>query len=277
MIKIIFRTSILVVGVAAILLLLSFPDQVPLPVKNNNSILRIGTANLYYNNEFPEAASETLIKTDFDILLGLEWRGDNLDLKILQRNGYKVFLNKPEVGTHGLFIAGKKSWNLKTDLISSPVKGPCSMPIATARFNVNNQPVTLLGVHAPPPISVCKETTVPTIRKICSWVEGGVLNRNTGAGRKGDTVIIAGDLNTYPVHPVMNCFDKAGLKDIYASGEGSWRLAPTWSPTASLPAILRIDYIFSGLNIEIKSAYNFTVTGSDHRGVLGDLEIIVDN
>ncbi|HFB67072.1 MAG TPA: hypothetical protein ENJ60_16175 [Aeromonadales bacterium] len=72
MIKTIFRISFLVVGAAIILLLLSLPDQLPLPVKISNSILRIGAVNLYYKNGFPEVVSETLIKTDFDILVGLE-------------------------------------------------------------------------------------------------------------------------------------------------------------------------------------------------------------
>jgi endonuclease/exonuclease/phosphatase (EEP) superfamily protein YafD len=268
--KITFRVLIAISGIILIWLLLSLPNTLPLPA-NNNSILRVGTINLNYENKSSTEVSKSLIKTDFDILVILEWQGKNLDLKKLDNAGYKVFLNQPRKGTHGVCIVGKNSWNLQTSLIPSPVLGPCPMPIATARFKLNNQNITLLGVHVPPPVPTCKETTIPTIQKICSWIEKGVLKQNIGIGKKGDTVIIAGDLNMYPCHPQMNCFKEAGLQDIFE--EGSWRFRPTWSPKGLFPAIIRLDYIFSSSIFAVSDSYSFTVPGSDHRGVIGDLKV----
>lgn len=267
--KIALRIVSVFIGITLIGMLLSLPNTLPLPM-NNSSIFRVGTINLNYENKSPSEVSKSLIKTDSDILVILEWQGKNLDLKRLKEAGYKVFLNKPQIGTHGICIIGKNSRNIHVSLIESPVKGPCPIPIATARFKMNNRDITLLGIHVPPPVSACEKTTIPTIQEICSWIEKGVLNQNIGVGKKGDVVIIAGDLNMFSFHPQMSCFEESGLQDIVE--EGSWRLNPTWSPKGLLPAMLRIDYIFVSSLFEVTDSYNFTVPASDHRGVIGDIK-----
>ncbi len=62
-----------------------------------------------------------------------------------------------------------------------------------------------------------------------------------------------------------------GLKDAYR--ETNWRPGPTWSPFNWLPSILRIDYIFVSSIITAKSAWTLSLPGSDHRGVIADIEI----
>jgi hypothetical protein len=48
--KITFRVVIAISGITIIWLLLSLPNTLPLPA-NNNSILRVGTINLNYENK----------------------------------------------------------------------------------------------------------------------------------------------------------------------------------------------------------------------------------
>jgi len=127
----------------------------------------------------------------------------------------------------------------------------------------------VLGVHAPPPISTCKGTTIPTLETICSWVRDGVLQRDVGAGKTGDVVIIAGDFNMYPFHPVFHRFKEVGLRDVFR--EANWRLGLTWKPLSWLPPMVRIDYILTGKHFQTVNAYVFNIPGSDHRGVAGDL------
>ncbi len=241
------------------------------PSPQIESILRIGTLNLNYQNTNAEKISRLLLETNFDLLVVLEWQGKNLDLNILKSARYTVFLNEPRMGTHGVCIVGKNRLNLKASLIPSPVQGSCAIPVATARFTINDRHVSILGIHAPPPVPKCKKTTIATLQKICFWIDQGVLKRNIGVAVAEDAVIIAGDLNMHPFHPVMACFEKSGLQDVFR--EGFLRLMPTWTPGFLVPAMVRIDYIFSSSVFDVSASYSFSAPGSDHRGIMADLKI----
>lgn len=265
-------TIIFVFGVALAWILFSLPVLKPMS-KDSVNTLRIGLANLNFTNEKKDALSEILKEIDFDVLVGLEWTGKNLELAVLKSHGFRIALNEPRSGSHGMCIFVKDSEKTQTSLIQSPVRGPCRMPMGLVRFFRNNKPITVLGIHAPPPVRACKNTTEPTLKAVSAWVADGFLRQDVGIAQKGDVAIIAGDMNTLSLQPAIKYFDNAGLRDSYASS--NWRPGPTWSPFSWLPALFRIDYIFISSKFKILNSWIFNLPGSDHRGVVADIETTI--
>ncbi len=269
--KILYGSIVFLIILTPVVVVSMLPNSIPLPEKKSPEIIRIAAVNLNYTNPRAKEVAEALLQTGFDLLIGLECTGKNININRLKKKGYRVVLDYPRRGTHGICIIAKQSLPLTTKVVSSPVAGPCAIPIGTARLQLKERYIVVLGVHAPPPISTCKGTTIPTLETICSWVRDGVLQRDVGAGEAGDIVVIAGDFNMYPFHPVFHRFKEAGLKDVFRVA--NWRLGLTWRPVNWLPPMVRIDYILTGKHFKIVNAYVFNIPGSDHRGVAGDLMI----
>lgn len=158
----------------------------------------------------------------------MEWTGTNLNLSELERRGYKPVVLEARHGTHGICILTKDIEATQANVLQSPVDGPCRMPIGVLRFLKKSTSVTIFGVHAPPPVSACEQTTAPTLRAISSWIRNGRVRQDIGVARQGDLAIVAGDLNTLPFYPAVTVFKESGLQDAYAKTH--WRLGPTWSP-----------------------------------------------
>lgn len=252
-------------------ILLSLPSYKVSP-KSAVEALRIGFANLNFENERVGALSEILKEIDSDVLIGLEWTGKNLELDVLKPHGFNIALNEPKSGTHGICIVVKDYLETQTSLVQSPIRGPCRLPIGLVRFYRNNKPIAVFGVHAPPPIRACRDTTEPTLKALSSWVTDGILRQDIGIAQKGDFAIIVGDMNTLSVQPSIKYFENSGLRDSYSTI--NWRPGPTWSPFSWLPALFRLDYIFVSSKVNISDSGIFNLPGSDHRGIFADIEII---
>ena len=259
----------IVIAAVSVWILLSLPAH-KAPLKKSAETLRIGLANLSFENKRIRALSEIVKEIEPDLLIGLEWTGNNLDLAALKHYGYKTILDAPQKGTHGICIIGKGNLKARATAVQSPVRGPCRMPIGIARFQLKDNPLSVLGVHAPPPIRACRNTTEPTLKVIASWVADGRLQQHIGIAQKGDLVIIMGDMNTLPFQPAINYFKNAGMRDSYSNT--NWRPGPTWSPVSWFPAFCRIDYIFVPTQVGILNSQTFNLPGSDHRGIFVDIE-----
>ena len=219
-------TTTIIIVIAAVLawILLSLPPLKASP-KRSAKTLRIGLANLNFANERVSALSEILKQIGCDVFIGLEWTGNNLELDLLKSHGFKIALNEPESGTHGICIIVKDDLKTETSLVRSPVRGPCRLPIGLVRFYRNNLPIVVFGVHAPPPIRACRNTTKPTLKALSSWVADGILQQHIGIAQKGDYAIIAGDMNTLSIQTPIKYFEDSGLRDSYSFS--NWRPGPT--------------------------------------------------
>lgn len=247
--------------------LLSLPHGLPLPAKTADTF-RIGAINLNYENHDSQSATEALINTAFDLMIVLEYTGKNLDADALRAKNYRILLNEPRAGTHGICLIAHNTLKVEAQLLNAPVAGPCDIPLGVARLILNGQPVTIIGLHAPPPVPVCKNTTVPTLNKIVSWIEAGRLITNIGPGKKGDRAIVLGDFNMFSFLAWAKKFRSAGM--IEALQAGSWRLTPTWSPKGLTPALLQLDYLFLSNEYTVLAGYTIDIPGSDHRAVVAD-------
>ncbi len=235
-------------------------------------VLRVFTANIMAGNDQGGEATKVICAGRPHVIILLEYTGRNADLDLLRRKGYEIALESAEPGTHGICVLTRGFQDgVSAQLIASPVKGPCRIPIATLRIRYKQTYYTIFGLHAPPPIPDCKNTTDPTLRVLATWIGNGRLLKNVGAGRKGDPVIIAGDFNVFSSNSAFRGLKSCGLADTYE--KTNWRHGPTYSPSTFLPAAVRIDYILSSL--PPLSAKTIHLPGSDHRGVVADLKLDV--
>jgi endonuclease/exonuclease/phosphatase (EEP) superfamily protein YafD len=244
------------------------PDSLPLPDKTDDSF-RVGIANLNYRNKKADRITENLVKSGCELVVLLEWTKDNTNTDMLERSGFSVVLDARKRSTRGIGVLAKRHLNVRASWMESPIDGPCSMPLVVVRFNHENNNYALLGIHVPPPVPVCQNTSVPTLRVISSWVKDGRLVEDKGAGKKGDRVIVAGDLNTLPFNKSLRSFRQSGLKDVFK--ETGWFPKPTWGMPTWFPAFIRIDYFFAPLDVKVKNTWVIGLPGSDHRGMVVDI------
>jgi endonuclease/exonuclease/phosphatase family metal-dependent hydrolase len=199
----------------------------------------------------------------------LECTEKNLDIEASLGNGLELAVDGRSNGSEGLCVLSRRGWILEGAVLASPISGPCQMPLATVRVKVRDRWISLLAIHAPPPVPRCKRSNGPTLARIASWVAGGVFNRSVGRCRKGDPAVILGDFNALPFFPAVRAFREAGLVDAFAST--NWRFGPTWGPHPWLPALARIDYIMVSELLHVESARTHPLPGSDHRMLSVDL------
>jgi endonuclease/exonuclease/phosphatase (EEP) superfamily protein YafD len=233
--------------------------------------MRVATANLQLGNSRPADAARRLGGLDLDLLLVLEWTGSNLDLEAMRRRSLVPVLDAPHPGTHGILVLVRASMDVTAAVVPSPVEGPCAMPLAAVRIPHPETSFSVLGVHPPPPIAVCRDTTEPTVRAISSWINDGRLIVDVGPARSGDPVVVLGDFNQLPYLGSWRLLRSRGLVDTYAASRR--RPGPTWSPTRYLPAFARIDYVFAPSWFRPLDSWNLRLPGSDHRAVMTELEI----
>lgn len=237
--------------------------------KEEYNLLRIGCANLNYKNKNAKKLTDDLIKTDFDIFIGIEWTGENLEKSLFESLNYKLILDSPKNGTHGFCIIAKEKLKIEADIIKAPVKGPCAIPICIARFYYCDKIISVFGIHSPPPIKVCNNTTNKTNIQISNWIEDGKLIKDIGIAKKGDYVILAGDFNARSNSKGIRFIKSKGMIDSFK--KFNLFAGTTWSPKPWLPSLIRIDYIFYSKNIDVLDAKRFKIIGSDHKGLYIDI------
>lgn len=269
--RIMLFLSLLVLISVVLFVYITRPSALPLNAGESAHTFRICTANINYSNRQPFKLSKALVSTKADIFVIPEWQGSNLDLEKFSRSSYKVVLNHPQPGTHGIALIAKQALNISASIIASPVKGPCAMPWATAEIKTDSGVFALLGVHAPPPLPVCENTTDPTLNEIANMIKGGKLVRDLGSARAGTPVIVAGDLNAFSFNRAVAKLRVTGLIDTYVAASGGY--GPTWSPFSWLPSLFRIDYILASHIYTPHASYTIQLPGSDHRAVVSDLQI----
>ena len=229
---------------------------------------RVAYANIQAGNTDSLEVARSLRDTEADAIIAMEWTGDNLDPIELLSSGYKVVMDSPGNGTHGVLLLAKQALAITSMMVENPVPGPCAIPILTSSLQYKNTLITILGVHAPPPVAACKNTTDKTVSFFAGLVSGGKLARNIGVGRKGDAVIILGDMNTLPFNRSIDDISHSGLVD--AHSHAGHFLGATWAPFYVLPRVARIDYVFNSPELKIRKLWNTRIPGSDHNLLVAD-------
>lgn len=126
--------------------------------------LRIISMNISAGNILSTVLQNNLIETQPDIIILIEWTGNNLDLAKFKKEGYYVILDHPRKKVHGLCILSKID-GLST-VIEAPVETPCALPLGQFRFKWQDSAITLFAIHAPPPVPSCKGTTSDYLKAV---------------------------------------------------------------------------------------------------------------
>jgi endonuclease/exonuclease/phosphatase (EEP) superfamily protein YafD len=227
------------------------------------------TANILHTNRQEGALAAALADLGADLILVLEWTGRNADLDPFLTGGFELRAASPRAGTGGSCVLAKSDIEATFEVVASPVAGPCAMPLTTARIRWGSGWLSLIGVHAPPPIAACGASNARFLAALTSWFADGRLTASAGTARAGDPVVLMGDLNAHPWSRLVVDLRKAGLTDAFGLG-----VAPpsfTWRPVAWLPHLARIDYILLGAGLRADAAHVLDIPGSDHRLVLADV------
>jgi endonuclease/exonuclease/phosphatase (EEP) superfamily protein YafD len=140
--------------------------------------------------------------------------------------------------------------------------GAMVMPMALVR--VADQ-VCVMGVHGPPPVPFNIEGLLPYMRKIAESIEQGRLREDWGACRKGDPVIVAGDMNAVPGSWAIREFKGRGLRNMTA-WRGVWATSwPSGGDWINLP-LMQLDHVWAG-DVEVGDVRTVRLPGSDHQGL----------
>ncbi|MFC1572337.1 endonuclease/exonuclease/phosphatase family protein [Candidatus Eisenbacteria bacterium] len=235
----------------------------------DRSPLRLITANILYTNDQVADVTDRLTNLDADLILVLEWTGNNLARQQLTAKSYALHADSRRPGTAGSCILLREGVEAKFEVVASPVAGQCTMPVTTGRIKFGPSWVSVIGVHAPPPRSMCANKNAEFLTAVADWFDDGRLRHDIGEAVAADPVVLLGDLNAIPLSKEISAFRHSGLTD--ACSVTNLRPLFTWRPRTWLPPVARVDYIFLGEQLEAMDAGVFDLPGSDHRLVLADI------
>ena len=238
---------------------------------DHRGALRIVACNL--NSASNEAAHATALlqRLNSDVICLYEWTGQNLDLDTILEDVYRVGLSDPRPGAHGTCILVRRDLEAVCSLVPNPAAESCRIPIATLRVIGDRAPLSILGVHVPPPTKSCGSDNGNTIDSLASWISAGRLTRSIGVASKSDPVILAGDLNAIPYSAQIRKLRRVGLQEAWSATH--LRPILTWRPRPSLPRVAQLDYIMVGDPLDIRDCWVIRVPGSDHCLIMADIEI----
>ena len=84
-------------------------------------------------------------------------------------------------------------------------------------------------------------------------------------------LVVAGDFNAVNDHGPMQALQRAGLKSATDVAGAGW--LPTYPANRPFPPLLPIDHVMINKELTATSVTSFTVSGSDHRGLLATLAL----
>lgn len=211
---------------------------------------------MYIDNRHAADADAALSALNADLLVLTEWTGKNAgDLPTMTRiaDGH-VPRSVDGIG------AWARDATFVAEVLPNPVDGPCAMPMVTIR----GAGVAFLGLHAPTPRARCDGGNAATLAEIGRWIRDGHLVRDVDPARRGDRVVVLGDLNALSWTPAFRPLRATGLTPV-----GSWWPRPTFPAVFGLFALGRIDHVLTDLPVVAQGTAR--VPGSDHHAVWADI------
>jgi endonuclease/exonuclease/phosphatase (EEP) superfamily protein YafD len=227
-------------------------DTKPVP---HGMELRLATANVFVGNPRRGKVADALSDTHADVVFVEELTPRLFDQ--MRRDGlfhlYPFQFARPEHNPQGIGVFSKYPLRDATDVPLGPAHGLH----VTAIVHGHAIPLWAVHTHAP---------TRGAGRGLWN-AEYQAFRANVARGTA--PVIVAGDFNATMQFPTLQAFARrAHLTEAnQARGQG---LASTWPANRFFPPLLRLDHVFVR-GIGVAGVHEFTVPGSDHRGIVTDL------
>ncbi|MFC1573401.1 endonuclease/exonuclease/phosphatase family protein [Candidatus Eisenbacteria bacterium] len=170
---------------------------------------RLVTANILYTNNQIATVTDQLVNLDADLILVLEWTGSNLAVERLATQGYVLRADSRRPGTAGSCVLLREGIEAEFEVVASPVAGQCTMPVTTGRIKLGPHWLSVIGMHAPPPIDICGDKNAEFLGAIADWFDRGRLRHDIGSAVAADPVVLLGDLNAIPLSKKVAAFRTA--------------------------------------------------------------------
>ena len=219
--------------------------------------IRVLTFNIYHKNQDYNAILDVLNMHDAHIVLLLEVQPDlyAVSHESLKSN-YPYSYPEMEEGKRTSWLVYSKY--PFQDVLGKKIPGSSQRALHAA-IDINGKILNLLGLHTQSPKTVARmEARDAYIENLARYV--------SGLSYADEYIVVAGDFNTTPWHPVMGSFqDKTGTKThILDNGLGTW---PSWLPDfLTIP----IDHVFHSSNLKKEKYSKGLSSGSDHYPVYLD-------
>jgi endonuclease/exonuclease/phosphatase (EEP) superfamily protein YafD len=221
--------------------------------------VRLMLSNVYLGNRDYEALVGVVADERPDVLVLEELTGDwwkNVDAV---RAAYPYSCALPRPGGSGIAIFSR----LPVDEIEILTFGATTQPGMIARLEVAGRPFTVLAMHPPTPMRADKFRA-----RNAQFAEAAERIRAV----EGPKVLV-GDLNSSPWSPFyQDLVRDSGLHDPRV-GAG---VLTTWP--MPMPSLLRIpiDHCLTSDGVRVASIRAGARTGSDHRPIVVDLDVLAD-
>ena len=124
----------------------------------------------------------------------------------------------------------------------------------------------IVAVHAPPQVPIDASGMRFYIDVLTDRISSGRLNSDWEVCRKGDSVVVVGDLNAVPHSTPYRRLIERGLMDVRLQAGALGMTWPNGGGFLPIP-LFRLDHILIGPGIEARCAHSFGVPNSDHRGL----------
>ncbi|MBM3637961.1 MAG: endonuclease/exonuclease/phosphatase family protein [Actinobacteria bacterium] len=209
-------------------------------------------ANLLYINSTPTEAINDLLATDADIITISELTSELHEALVIHEHASRwphrhVLL---ETGADGIGVWSRHQLVGMSEhrLISKPA-------LSGTAITSTGQSVGLVVVHPTPPVNRAKTRDwTPSLKAI-----GDLASMMTAP-----TVVI-GDFNTAFWHPPMRHLLRRGFRSAHLV-HGKF-LAGTFPVGKKTRPVVRLDHALVTSGVTVHEVHDFTVTGSDHRGI----------
>ncbi len=213
------------------------------------SEVTVAAVNLFFPNTVVDDAAADLLTRDVDAIVFSEF---TVEHRTTLRSSPLWSAYPYKIERDGLSASGMALWSRypiregeRPDTINDTLDITMDGP---------DGPIRLLGVHPPTPISFFD-----------GWVDDLATFGELGANAQQPTLII-GDFNASYWHPSFRDLLRQGFIDAHtAHGRG---FSTSWPTDEWFPAFVRLDHALTGNGLVSTDVEDFTVPGSDHRGLV---------
>jgi endonuclease/exonuclease/phosphatase (EEP) superfamily protein YafD len=238
------------VGVSGMILaapLVFAPDR-PAPDPDATEIT-VAAVNLLFTNPIVDEAATDLLTRDLDAIVFSEFtikHQTTLRLSPLS-SAYPYKIER-----HGQHGGGMAVWSRYP--MTEGERPDTVNPTLDITMDGPDGPIRLVGVHPPTPISFFD-----------GWVDDLSAFGGLGADAQQPTLIV-GDFNASYWHPPFRDLLRQGFTDAHTThGRG---FSTSWPTDKLFPAFVRLDHALTGNGLVSTDIEDFTVPGSDHRGLV---------
>ena len=249
------------------------PKPAPLP---SDHTLRVISYNIWNRNQQLDSDVDWLLEQDADVIVLLE--AVNRHLPTLSRlvNHYDYH---HVIDASILMVSRYPMLESEMIVLEAATTKTYGRSAIRAVLDVNGQPITVYGVHlSVPRMDAAHFPFFMYQRTIYTIQHYDETRRNAQIAtllryieQERNPVILMGDFNMSHTSAIYEDFAKAGLVDSHT--EAGTGLGLSWSLRPSLPAMLRIDYVWHSSNLRTVQAQINERRGSDHLPVIVDIAL----